>query len=185
MKALGIALLIIGSIAAIASFSMDVSVATGYGNSVNNIGLMSDRQNFILISCFIIMCGLLVVIFSKNSQELAKCPYCAEDIRPDAIKCKHCKSYLEKRKIQPSVIDYSFTLSNYDPKELVGIKNGIKVINEYAIKKLIFELKKNNPKTSGTMLKLKYNDEIYQLSSKLPENIRDEFIRKIFDSIAN
>ncbi|WP_265497942.1 zinc ribbon domain-containing protein, partial [Providencia rustigianii] len=114
MKALGIALLIIGSIAAIASFSMEISVATGYGNRVNNIGLMSDRQNFILISCFIILCGLLVVIFGKSSQELAKCPYCAENISLEAIKCKHCKSNLDKRKIQPSTIDYSFTLSSYD-----------------------------------------------------------------------
>jgi phage shock protein C len=28
------------------------------------------------------------------STSLTKCPYCAEEINPDAIKCKHCGSWL-------------------------------------------------------------------------------------------
>lgn len=28
------------------------------------------------------------------SISLSKCPYCAEEIQPDAIKCKHCGSWL-------------------------------------------------------------------------------------------
>ncbi|WOS07379.1 hypothetical protein R5O27_09330 [Proteus mirabilis] len=54
MKGFGRILLIVGIIAAFASFNMDVSVPTGYGSRVNNIGLMSDKQNYILISCFMI-----------------------------------------------------------------------------------------------------------------------------------
>ncbi|MEQ5741872.1 hypothetical protein [Providencia alcalifaciens] len=89
MKGFGLFLLAIGIIGAIASFAMDVTVATGYGGRVNNIGLMTDKQNYILISCFIILCGLLVTIFGKKSSVTKKCPFCAEFINTDAIKCKH------------------------------------------------------------------------------------------------
>ncbi|EQC1412881.1 hypothetical protein ACY2L5_004236 [Providencia rettgeri] len=43
MKGFGLFILVIGVICAIASFAMDVTVATGYGGRVNNIGLMTDK----------------------------------------------------------------------------------------------------------------------------------------------
>ncbi len=63
MKGFGWVLLVIGILAAFAAFNMDVSVATSYGGRVNNFGLMAQRQNYILISCFVIFCGLMMVIF--------------------------------------------------------------------------------------------------------------------------
>jgi phage shock protein PspC (stress-responsive transcriptional regulator) len=30
------------------------------------------------------------------------CPYCAEEVRPEAIKCKHCGSYIGGRKRAPA-----------------------------------------------------------------------------------
>lgn len=35
----------------------------------------------------------------KLSEGLAKCPYCAEMIKPEAIKCRHCGSEIEPSKL--------------------------------------------------------------------------------------
>lgn len=179
MKGLGIFLLIVGIVGAVASFSMDVTVATGYGGRVNNIGLMASKQNYILISCFVILCGFLAVIFGKKRQETIKCPFCAELVNSAAIKCKHCGSNIKTTKQKTSDVNYSFSISTYDLKELIGVKNGKRVINDYAIKKLVFDIKKNNPQVKSSMLKLKYNEELHEVSTKLPSDLRSEFINKV------
>jgi len=51
--------------------------------------------------------GLVLAIFSPSAKELAvqdgqhgkykKCPFCAEPVRKEAVKCKHCQSELTAR----------------------------------------------------------------------------------------
>lgn len=100
MRILGLMILVVGIICAISAFTMDVSVLAGNGYRVNNIGLMSTRQNGIILGGFISLCGLLLAIFADKlkSSDLkqVKCPFCAERISPEAIKCKHCGSNVEK-----------------------------------------------------------------------------------------
>ncbi len=53
--------------------------------------------------------ALVIVLVSKNEEQLAaeagrfgdyrKCPFCAESVRLEAVKCKHCGSALEP--VQP------------------------------------------------------------------------------------
>lgn len=35
-----------------------------------------------------------LIATSDGSAAVKKCPFCAEDIRPEAVKCKHCGSVL-------------------------------------------------------------------------------------------
>ena len=89
MKSFGIFLIIIGVIWAIIAFSASTTVSTGFGE-VNNIGLMTDRQNHLIFSGLTILIGVILFGFgsasvrssanSNISQGRTSCPFCAEDI---------------------------------------------------------------------------------------------------------
>ncbi|MCW2255087.1 DNA-directed RNA polymerase subunit RPC12/RpoP [Providencia alcalifaciens] len=185
MKGFGIFLLVIGIIGAIASFAMDVTVATEYGRRVNNIGLISARQNFILISCFIILCGLLMVLFGgkknikvhnmdiSNVQGLnIKCPYCAELIKPEAIKCKHCGSDISVKNVS---VDIGNSFIFDDKKLLIKIKDGY-LIDDNAVMELITLIKEKYPE-SMNLIKDSEGD-VNDIKSKIPQVVHEAFIRK-------
>lgn len=98
MKGFGTFALIIGVCWLIFALSMDVSVSTGAGGRVNNLGLMADRQVHTIVGGLIILAGLLMVLLGGKSTapqataetDTRPCPLCAESIKIAAIKCKHC-----------------------------------------------------------------------------------------------
>lgn len=95
MKSVGYIALAVGALIAICSLFMNVSVPVGNGVYVNNLGLMAQRQAWILAGGFVALAGLLVAVFADKLNgwnEGAKCPYCAESVSPEAVKCKHCQS---------------------------------------------------------------------------------------------
>lgn len=106
MRGLGAVALIAGIIWMVIAANADVSVATGLGGRVNNLGLMADRSNQTMIGGIIGIAGLLMVIFGGKKSESAgvaavalddgrPCPFCAEPIKHAAIRCKHCSADIE------------------------------------------------------------------------------------------
>lgn len=98
MRNFGYFLLIVGLLCIVGALAMDVSVSSGTGR-VNNIGLMAERQNFILIGGLLLLVGVIMAVAGKrridafdSSSEYRACPSCAEPIRCAAVKCKHCGS---------------------------------------------------------------------------------------------
>ncbi|MGE8098087.1 hypothetical protein ACQKP6_09005 [Pseudomonas fluorescens] len=98
MKGFGKVILFIGVCWAVFALNMDVSVATGAGGRVNNLGLMADRQIHTILGGIIALAGLLMILLSGKpattslvvESDSRPCPMCAETIKNAAIKCKHC-----------------------------------------------------------------------------------------------
>jgi len=103
MKGFGTFALIVGVCWLIFALSMDVSVSTGAGGRVNNLGLIADRQMHTIVGGMIALAGLLMVLLGGRSSppheqaqaDSRPCPLCAETIKNAAIKCKHCGADVE------------------------------------------------------------------------------------------
>lgn len=103
MKGFGTIILLTGVCWLAFALGMDVSVATGAGGRVNNLGLMADRQVHTIVGGMIALAGLLMALLGGKSSppnmqaqaDSRPCPLCAETIKNAAIKCKHCGADIE------------------------------------------------------------------------------------------
>jgi len=99
MKSFGILLCVAALAALIIGFSYDTSVATGLGGRVHNIGLMSDKQNIIIVGGALLVAGALILALSSRSQAQViegqpgyrRCPSCAELVKSEAKVCRFCQ----------------------------------------------------------------------------------------------
>jgi hypothetical protein len=74
MRLLGFLLIAVGVIGTLFALNMDVSVSAGFGlGSVNNIGLMDDRRNYLILSGMVVIVGVLLALFAP--QRAAANPY--------------------------------------------------------------------------------------------------------------
>ena len=68
MKGLGILTLVAGIGWVIFALSIDVSVSTGAGGRVNNLGLMADRQVYTIGGGIIALAGLLMMLVGDKGS---------------------------------------------------------------------------------------------------------------------
>ena len=134
MKAIGIVLLVLGALAFLIGFNMDTSVATTLGDRrVHNIGLMNDRQNFIIFASVLAVIGAIFVgrsgsnkqpkinpeIISNNFDDTRKCPFCAESIKTDAIICRFCQKEIQPISKPEVTVSKPFTVTDLMPMKPV------------------------------------------------------------------
>jgi hypothetical protein len=76
MRTFGIIILIVGIVLGIYALSMDTSVQVNYsGDSfglpdrVNNLGLMNDRQNYLIVAGVLSIIGTILIIFKRSNSK--------------------------------------------------------------------------------------------------------------------
>ncbi len=109
MQRWGKIVVILGACGAVFALNMDTSVSTAFGR-VQNIGLLNDRQNYLIISCVVIVAGVLMTLLGRfgvssahaepstgqgvpdHASSMRQCPHCAEQIKAEAKLCRFCNS---------------------------------------------------------------------------------------------
>lgn len=109
MKNLGITILLVGFAGLIFTMTMDTSIETASGGRVNNIGLISDKQNFLMLFGVWSLIGAVLCAVGKSaativtttsiatdnasprSKDEKLCPFCAESIKAAAVVCRFCQ----------------------------------------------------------------------------------------------
>lgn len=78
---------------------------------------------------------------------MIKCPYCGEEIRPDAKKCKHCGEWLDESARpnqsvcnEPVIIERPASQPQSDFKQNIVIQNEVKKSNGLGTAGFIFSL---------------------------------------------
>lgn len=113
MKVLGILLIAVGLVWGAIAYSMPISVKTegktissgSYSSRIEpsevyNLSLASERNLNFTFAAVITVVGTILFGFgsiqstTNSSSNGRKCPFCAEEIQPEALVCKHCKSDL-------------------------------------------------------------------------------------------
>jgi hypothetical protein len=77
MRTLGIVMIIIGIFLGIFALSMDTSVQVeypmgnpfGFPERVNNNGLMSDKQNYLIFSGILLILGVIILLKSETNSD--------------------------------------------------------------------------------------------------------------------
>ena len=94
-KTWGNVLFVVGLGVILYTLNMKVSVTSPYGE-INNFGLMNERQNYLILGGLASVVGI-IISFMNGRESLAigaadskKCPACAELIKVEAAKCRHC-----------------------------------------------------------------------------------------------
>lgn len=146
MKGFGKVILFIGVCLAIFALNMNVSVSTGSGGRVNNLGLIADRQIYTILGGIIALAGLLMVLLTGKPAtspiteiDSRPCPMCAESIKSAAIKCKHCGADVQPSRSGLTPLAHGWTVQiKCEPWAYSETTN--------SVKRLGLPLTKGNPK---------------------------------------
>ncbi|HAT7506960.1 TPA: zinc ribbon domain-containing protein [Citrobacter braakii] len=140
-----------------------------------------------LYGCLLFIVAIIhVLLISGNARDIEerqitendmrRCPYCAELVKKEAIKCKHCGSDLLKTKSLPSEL---LIASRY-----YTVEDGIPELNRGAVADLACGIFSCANGLEGDELIKKHDNQIKSIAKGLPPQVKVEFLRYYTDIIS-
>lgn len=110
---------------------------------------------------------------SQPNDGLVKCPYCAEAIKPEAVKCKHCGSDVKSALNDQQSASFKPTDMPFDAFFIRG--NDDFSLNRPSVDEMISRMKKASPNMHPSNVKEKYEGSVDELVNRLPSAVRQDF----------
>lgn len=160
MRFIGLLMFVAGIILLGIAFTMDTSVPTNYssGNEfglperVNNIGLMADKQNYLIFGALLTILGVITII--KYDKKIEKeesekvCPKCAEKVKKNALVCRFCGNSFEEDEAEEEEENFTMDANilhslNYmtNSKKKKNIEKPIERTNNHSAPKIVSQNK--------------------------------------------
>jgi len=126
-----------------------------------------------LIHSLVINKDIRAIEDAMQNEGFVRCPYCAEMVKTEAVKCKHCGSDISGT--VKAVHDFTILPSDMVVDDFYTRKDGACVLNDYSVEQVVARMKSANPGIHPINLRDKYEKQVSEIVSKLPMEVRDSF----------
>ena len=110
------------------------------------------------------------------SEGLVNCPYCAEMVKPEAIKCKHCGSDLQPLPMKSALV----------PIAKIGVTRnlaGSVILDDFKVSEICTRMRIGNERKSVQELLDEYSGELTAIKDKIPESLHNKFDESLINHL--
>ncbi|WP_025901395.1 zinc ribbon domain-containing protein [Tatumella sp. UCD-D_suzukii] len=110
------------------------------------------------------------------SEGLVKCPYCAEMVKPEAIKCKHCGSDLQPLPTKSALVPIAKIEVTRNLADSV-------ILDDFKVSDICTRMRIGNERKSVQELLDEYSGELTAIKDRIPESLHNKFDESLINHL--